>query len=76
MIRIIDGRYNLLFTVEDGGWIRVDGRAWQLEFLDETHFRAKGGSCLHNYEFAQKVVDKGCIVEKIDAPAANPQAKE
>ena len=65
-IRIIDGRYNLQFTVQDGEWITVDGKPYQLEYLDETHFRAKGGRCLHICEFGERVVDQGSIVAKLD----------
>lgn len=66
MIRIIDGQYNLLFTVEDGGYISVDGKPYQLEYLDETHFRAVGGRCFHICEFGEKVVDKGQVVKKVE----------
>ena len=75
-IRIIDGRYNLQFTVEDGGWITVNGKPYQLEYLDETHFRAVGGRCLHICEFGERVIDQGDIVAKMDAGATNLQAKE
>ena len=75
-IRIIDGHYNLQFEVEDGGWITVDGKPYQLEYLDEPHFKSKGGRCFHICEFGQRVVDQGSIVEKMDMQAANTQAEE
>ena len=65
IIRIIDGGYNLQFTVEDGGCITLDGKEYQLEYLDETHFRAKGGRCWHICEFGQRVIDQGREVRKV-----------
>ena len=70
-IRIIDGRYNLKFTVRDGGQIRAEGKLWTLHYLDETHFRIVGpsqvaGICYHICEFGEKVIDRGVIVEKLD----------
>jgi len=63
-IRIINGRYKLLFTVQDGESITVDGKTYQLEYLDETHFRAKGGRCWHICEFGERVIDHGSEVKK------------
>ena len=71
-----DGHYNLQFTVQDGEWITVDGKPYQLEYLDETHFRAKGGGCFHICEFGQRVVDQGGIVAKMDTEPTTPQDKE
>ena len=65
MIRIIDGSYNNLFTVPDGGWIDVDGREYQLHYLDETHFRA-GGRSWHICEFGQRVIDRGAVVKPLE----------
>jgi hypothetical protein len=73
IIRIIDGRYNLQFTVQDGGHIRdAEGKVWTLHYLDETHFRLVGpsqiyGTCYHICEFGEKVIDRGTVVEKVDA---------
>ena len=64
-IRIIDGRYKLQFTVQDGESITVDGRPYQLEYLDETHFRAVGGRCWHICEFGERVIDQGCEVKMV-----------
>lgn len=68
IIRIIDGHYNLQFTVEDGGWITVDGKPYQLHYMDETHFRTNR-QCFHICQFGERVIDRGCIVAKIDKEA-------
>ena len=41
-VRIIDGHYNLQFTVQDGEWITVNGEPCQVHYIDETHFRITG----------------------------------
>jgi hypothetical protein len=64
-IRIIDGRYNLKFTVQDGGQIRVNGKPYKVHYLDETHFQI-GGTCYHICEFGEKAIDRGAVVEKMD----------
>jgi hypothetical protein len=74
-VRIIDGHYNLQFTVEDGGWISVDGKPYQVNYIDETHFRINR-QYFHICQFGENVVDKGCIVETMDTPEANPQTVE
>ncbi len=72
IIRIIDGRYNLRFTVEDGGRISVDGKAYRLHYCDETHFRAenvetgKSAGFFHICQFGETVIDRGCVVTKIE----------
>ena len=58
MIRIIDGHYNLQFTVQDGGYISVDGKPYQLRYLDETHFDISG-RCWHICQFGENVIDRG-----------------
>ena len=77
-IRIIDGRYNLQFTVPDGGHIKADGKLYQLHYLDETHFRAVNtetghGTFFHICQFGERVIDQGVIVEKMNTEAAKPQ---
>lgn len=76
IIRIIDGRYNNLFVVEDGGFILVDGRKYQLRYLDPTHFKVIGGYDYHICEFGERVVDKGAKVEKYIPPAPSPDSDE
>lgn len=58
MIRIIDGAYNEKFKIPDGGRITVNGKLYQLEYLDEIHFRI-AGRCFHICEFGKKIIDKG-----------------
>ena len=70
-IRIIDGRYNLQFTVQDGETITVDGKPYQLHYLDETHFRAVNaetgnGTFFHICQFGENVIDRGSVVTKMD----------
>ena len=67
-IRIIDGNYNLQFTVQDGEWIDVDGKQYQLFYLDETHFQING-KCWHICQFGEKVVDRGSTVAKMSKEA-------
>lgn len=74
LIRIIDGHYNLHFTVQDGGWIIVDGKPYRLHYCDETHFRAENvetgrGSFFHICQFGETVIDRGCVVAKMDKEA-------
>ena len=81
IIRIIDGRYNLQFTLEDGGCITADGKLYRLQYLDATHFRAVNaetghGTFFHICQFGERVIDQGILVEKMDADAANLQTKE
>ena len=57
-IRIIDGRYNEQFKVPDGGHITVDGKPYQVHFLDETHFEING-TCYHICQFGKLVIDRG-----------------
>ncbi len=71
-IRIIDGRYNLRFTVEDGGLIIVDSKPYRLHYADETHFKAenvetgKSAGFFHICQFGETVIDRGCVVTKIE----------
>ena len=64
-IRIIDGHYNLQFLVEDGGYISVDGKPYQLRYLDETHFDI-AGRCYHICQFGELVIDRGQDVRKME----------
>jgi hypothetical protein len=81
-IRIIDGRYNLQFTVADGGAISVDGEAYRLRYCDETHFKAesmetgKSAGFFHICQFGERVIDRGCIVTKMATEAENQQTGE
>jgi hypothetical protein len=69
-IRIIDGHYNLQFTVEDGGWITVDGKPHQVHYLDETHFAiGRYRECFHICQFGELSIDRGRIVAKMDKEA-------
>ena len=61
-IRIIDGRYNEKFRVQDGGFITVDGQPYQLRYLDETHFEVCG-RCWHICQFGERVIDRGRNVQ-------------
>ncbi len=63
-IRIIDGHYNLQFTVDDRGWIVVDGKPYQVHYIDETHFRINR-QYFHICQFGETVIDRGSIVEKM-----------
>ncbi len=63
-IRIIDGHYKDQFTVEDGGWITVDGKPYQVHYIDETHFRINH-QYFHICQFGETVIDRGSIVEKM-----------
>jgi len=63
IIRIIDGHYNLQFEVADGGFITVDGKAHQVHYIDETHFKL-GGQYFHICQFGEQTIDKGRRVEK------------
>ena len=62
LIRIIDGRYNEQFRVQDGGFITVDGQPYQLRYLDETHFEVCG-RCWHICQFGERVIDRGRNVQ-------------
>lgn len=75
-IRIIDGRYNDLFEIEDGSFILVDGKKYQLRYLDPTHFKVVGGWSYHICEFGERVVDKGAKVEKYIPPAPHLDSGE
>jgi len=72
IIRIIDGSYNLQFSIEDGDCISVDGKPYRLHYCDETHFKAenmgtgRSAGFFHICEFGQRVVDRGCVVAKMD----------
>lgn len=75
-VRIINGRYNLQFTVPDGGYIKADGKLYQLQYLDETHFRAVNaetghGTFFHICQFGERVIDQGIIVENMNSETAN-----
>jgi hypothetical protein len=35
LLRIIERYYNIQFTAEDGGWITVDGKEYQVHYVDE-----------------------------------------
>jgi hypothetical protein len=71
-IRIIDGHYNEKFRLPDGGFISVDGKPYQLHYLDETHFavNAVNGRCWHICEFGERVVDQGREVRKFEEEQA------
>jgi len=71
-IRIIDGRYNPKFTVQDGEWITVDGKAYQVQYIDETHFRING-QYFHICQFGERVVDQGCLVQKMETPMTDDE---
>jgi len=70
MIRIIDGKYNDLFEVEDGGFILVNEKKYQVRYLDPTHFKIVGGWTYHICEFGERILDKGMKVEKYDPPSS------
>lgn len=72
MIRIIDGRYNEQFRVEDGGHITVDGKPYQVRYLDETHFQV-AGRCFHICEFGERVIDKGQTVLRMENSASTAE---
>ena len=58
VIRIIDGSYNLQFTVQDGHEIIVDGYIHQLFYVDETHFRI-GRQYFHICQSGEQTIDQG-----------------
>jgi hypothetical protein len=64
-IRIIDGHYHDKFRVADGGYIKVNGKMYQLNYLDETHFSVNGGRCWHICEFGERVIDQGADVQAV-----------
>jgi len=68
-IRIIDGRYNLQFTVQDGEWIAVNGKPFQVHYIDETHFKING-QYFHICQFGEKAIDQGIVVEKLNKETA------
>jgi hypothetical protein len=75
IIRIVDGRYNLQFEVEDGGFITVDGKGpYQLRYMDETHFQVVHpdghGQYFHICQFGETVIDRGNIVAKMNKEQA------
>ncbi len=68
-IRIIDGCYNELFKVPDGGQIKTiqDGHETihTLYYLDETHFRiGKSGRVYHICEFGAGITKGYFTVEE------------
>jgi hypothetical protein len=65
IIRIIDGQYNLQFTVKDGGWITLDGKPYQVHYIDEAHFRIYR-EYFHICQFGELVVDTGHDVQKLE----------
>jgi hypothetical protein len=69
-IRIIDGHYKLQFTVEDGGWITVNDKPYQVHYLDETHFAiGQYRQCYHICQFGEQTIDQGHTVAKMDREA-------
>ena len=72
MIRIIDGSYNPQFTVQDGGWISVDGKPYQVRYIDETHFQIDG-QYFHICQFGENVIDKGRVVRKMETPMTDDE---
>ena len=64
MIRIIDGHYNLQFKVADGGHITVDGKQYQLHYIDDTHFRI-GRQYFHICQFGEQTIDRGMDVRPV-----------
>jgi hypothetical protein len=54
--------------VEDSGWITVDGKEYQVHYVDETHFRINR-EYFHICQFGEKVIDRGCVVAKRDKEA-------
>ncbi len=65
-IRFIDSNYNTLFTIPDGGKVRVtyydgDVREVMCRYIDDYHLEFGGGSCnlLHICEFAEKMEKNG-----------------
>ena len=69
LIRIIDSRYNLKFTVPDGGCITIDGVPYKLEYVDETHFYTQGQHC-HIWDFGANFIDRGRDVRPYDPAKA------
>ena len=67
-VRIIDGHYNLQFTVQDGEWITVNGEPCQVHYIDETHFRINR-QYFHICQFGEKTIDQGIVVEKMHKEA-------
>lgn len=61
MIRIIDGHYNLQFTIPDVAFITVDGKAHQIHYIDETHFKI-AGQYFHICQFGEQTIDLGVEV--------------
>ncbi|MDR2088528.1 MAG: hypothetical protein LBP73_04145 [Clostridiales Family XIII bacterium] len=71
-IRFIDSGYNELFSIMDGGRIRVtyppgDGRepgVRQCKYLDDTHFEEAGnGTVWHICQFAERMEALGALYE-------------
>jgi hypothetical protein len=71
-IRIIDGRYNPIFTIQDGEWLTVDDKAYQVRYIDETHFQIDG-QYFHICQFGENVVDQGRIVKKMTRPMTDDE---
>jgi len=72
-IRIIDGQYNLRFTMQDGEWITVDGVLYQVFYIDECHIRIEGPNVhncqkyYHTCQFGKLTFDRGRDVHKVEA---------
>ena len=62
-IQVRNERYMTLFTVPDGDSIIINGKAYRLEYIDETHFHTIGPSggkeCWHIDQFGEKVACSG-----------------
>ena len=75
-IEIRNERHTTLFSVPDGGTIRVDEKDYRLEYNDPTHFFTIGPSggrdCWHIDQFGDRVVGRGAWVQ--GPPAGGPAA--
>jgi hypothetical protein len=56
--------------VEDGGWLTVDGKPYQVHYLYETHFAiGRYRECFHILQFEELSIERGRIFAKIGKEA-------
>jgi hypothetical protein len=66
IIRIVDGEYNTKLLVDEGSFIRVNGKLHRVHYVDDYNFKIDN-AYWHISQFGKNVIDAGCSVEKIEA---------
>lgn len=71
--RIYAPGYKTLWTVWDGGFIRINGEVYTLEYIDPTHFRTRRhgvedgrAEVYHAMQFCELFMGSGVKIEPVD----------